>query len=464
MPGGLSAARGTDMNKTATLSNLAAIDAAHHIHPFTDMKKLNEAGTRIIQHGEGSTIFDSNGKKYLDAFAGLWCVNIGYGRKEIADAVREQMNELPYYNTFFGTTTAPTTLLAQKVTQQSGPNLNHVFFTNSGSEATDTWFRMARVYWAALEQPSKKHIIARRNGYHGSTVAGASLGGMKYMHEQGALPIEGVHHIGQPYWYAEGGDLTVEEFGLKVAQELEAKIDELGEDNVAAFVAEPIQGAGGVIVPPESYWPEIVRICKARNILLVSDEVICGFGRTGHWFGHQYYGFEPDMAPIAKGLSSGYLPVGGVLVSDRVAEVIMSTDFNHGYTYSGHPVCAVAALENLRIIEEEKLVERVHDDIGPYLAKAWHALADHDLVGDTQAVGLMAGLQMAKDKKTRERFEKPDAIGTWTRNFCVENGLILRATGDRMLASPPLIITHEEVDFMAKTLKAALDAAWKEWK
>lgn len=446
----------------AALSNLAAIDAAHHIHPFSNMTKLNATGSRIIERAEGSYIFDSKGNRYLDAFAGLWCVNIGYGRKEIADAVARQMNELPYYNTFFGTTTPPAALLSQKITAHAGPKFNHVFFTGSGSEATDTWFRMVRVYWAAKGQPTKKQIIARKNGYHGSTVAGASLGGMKYMHEQGALPIEGIHHIGQPYWYAEGGDLTPEEFGLSVARELDAKITELGEDTVAAFVAEPIQGAGGVIVPPETYWPEIARICKARNILLVADEVICGFGRLGSWFGHQHYGFEPDLFPVAKGLSSGYLPVGGVLVSDHVAEIIMADDFNHGYTYSGHPVCAVAALENLRIIEEEKLVERVRDDIGPYFATIWKGLESHDMIGQAQSVGLMGGLQMASDKKTRARFEKPDEIGTLVRNKCIEMGLIMRATGDRMLASPPLIITHEEVDFIGATLKKALDAAWKE--
>ncbi|MCB1444488.1 MAG: aspartate aminotransferase family protein [Rhizobiaceae bacterium] len=447
---------------SAALSNLGAIDAAHHIHPFSNMSKLNATGSRIIERAEGSTVWDTIGRKYLDAFAGLWCVNIGYGRSEIADAVARQMKELPYYNLFFGTTTAPAALLAEKITAHTGGKLNKVFFTGSGSEATDTWFRMARVYWAAKGMPQKKQVIARRNGYHGSTVAGASLGGMKYMHEQGALPIEGIHHIGQPYWYAEGGDMTPDEFGLKVARELEAKIDEVGEENVAAFVAEPIQGAGGVIVPPDSYWPEIVRICRSRNILLIADEVISGFGRTGRWFGHQHFDFVPDMAPVAKGLSSGYLPIGGVLVGDHVAEVIMADDFNHGYTYSGHPVCAVAALENLRIIEEEKLVERVRDDIGPYFATAWSNLLDHDMVGEAQAVGLMGGLQLARNKKTRERFEKPDDIGTLVRNKCVEAGLIMRATGDRMLASPPLIITHEEVDFMAKTLRTALDAAWKE--
>jgi putrescine aminotransferase len=441
------------------LSNLAAIDAAHHLHPFSDMKQLNAKGARVIQRAEGVHIYDSTGKKYLDAFAGLWCVNVGYGRKSIADAAYAQMQELPYYNTFFGTTTAPAALLAQKIASHAGENLKRVFFTNSGSEATDTWFRMARVYWKALGKPEKTLVIARRNAYHGSTVAGASLGGMKLMHEQGNLPIEGIHHINQPYWYAEGGDLSPAEFGLKVARELEAKIDELGEDRVAAFVAEPIQGAGGVIIPPETYWPEIARICKARNVLLVSDEVICGFGRLGHWFGHQHFGFEPDLAPIAKGLSSGYLPIGGVLVSDRVANVMVEElgDFYHGFTYSGHPVAAAAALENIRIIEEEGLVERVRDDIGPYFAAAWKSLEDHAVVGQAESVGLIGGLQLAADKSTRRRYAKPDDIGSLVRNHCVENGLILRATGDRMLASPALTISRAEVDEVVEKLRNALD-------
>ncbi|MBY3036049.1 aspartate aminotransferase family protein [Rhizobium laguerreae] len=454
------------MPDTYPPSNLAAIDAAHHLHPFADMKKLNAEGARIIQRGEGVYIFDNHGRKYLDGFAGLWCVNIGYGRREIADAATRQMNELPYYNTFFGTTSTPATLLAQKVTSHAGERFNHIFFTGSGSEANDTWFRMARVYWSAVGNPSKKVVISRRNGYHGSTVAGASLGGMKYMHEQGDLPIPGIVHIGQPYWYCEGGDLTRDEFGLKVARELEAKIDELGEENVAAFVAEPVQGAAGVIIPPETYWPEIDRICKARNILLVTDEVICGFGRLGAWFGHQYFGVEPDLAPIAKGLSSGYLPIGGVLVSDRIADVLINDvgDFNHGFTYSGHPVCAAAALENLRIIEEERLVERVRDDIGPYFGKAWAALAEHDLAGEAVSIGLMGGLQLTAEKSTRTRYAKPDQVGALVRNHALANGLVLRATGDRMLASPPLVISHAEVDEMARITRLALDLAWKELK
>jgi putrescine aminotransferase len=426
------------------------------------MRKLNAEGARIIQRGEGVHIFDDSGRKYLDGFAGQWCVNIGYGRREIADAVARQMNELPYYNTFFGTSTTPATLLAEKVCAHAGPTFNHVFFTNSGSEANDTWFRMARVYWSAVGKPGKKTVIARRNGYHGSTVAGASLGGMTYMHEQGDLPIPGIVHIGQPYWYGEGGDLSPEDFGLKAARELEEKIDELGEETVAAFVAEPIQGAGGVIIPPSTYWPEIARICKARDILLVADEVICGFGRLGAWFGHHYFGVVPDLAPIAKGLSSGYLPIGGVLVGDRVANVLIDEvgEFNHGFTYSGHPVCAAAALENLRIIEEEKLVERVRDDIGPYFAKAWGSLADHDMVGEAVSVGLMGALQLAADKSVRRRFDKPDAIGAAVRNHALANGLVLRATGDRMLASPPLIISHEEVDTIVRIARLALDQVW----
>ena len=447
------------MNEKPTISNLAAIDAAHHIHPFSDMKELNAKGTRIIERAEGRHIWDSTGKKYLDGFAGLWCVNVGYGRKSIADAAYRQMQELSYYNSFFGTTTPPAILLAQKIASHAGPHMNRVFFTNSGSEATDTWFRMARVYWKALGMPEKTLVIARRNGYHGSTVAGASLGGMKLMHEQGNLPIDGIHHIGQPYWYAEGGDLSPEEFGLQAARELEAKIDELGEDKVAAFVAEPIQGAGGVIIPPDTYWPEISRICKARNILLVSDEVICGFGRLGSWFGYQHYGFEPDLAPIAKGLSSGYLPIGGVLVSDRVADVMVNEvgDFFHGYTYSGHPVAAAAALENLRIIEDEGLVERIRDDIGPYFAKGWKSLEAHPVVGQADCVGLIGGLQLAADKATRRRYAKPDDIGSLVRNHCLENGLIMRATADRMLASPAFTITRGEVDEMVGTLSKALD-------
>lgn len=442
--------------KTATLS---AMDLSHHLHPFSDMKVLKENGVRVMQRGEGVHIFDTDGNRYLDAFAGLWCVNVGYGRREIADAVYAQINELPFYNSFFATTTEPTARLAERICAHAGPDINHVFFTNSGSEANDTWFRMARVYWSARGQPKKKFVIARENAYHGSTVAGASLGGMRHMHEQGDLPIPGIVHIGQPYWYGEGGDMSPETFGLARARELETKIQELGAENVAAFVAEPIQGTGGIIIPPDSYWPEIQRICRKYDILLAVDEVICGFGRLGTWFGYQHFGIEPDFCAIAKGLSSGYQPIAGVMVSDRVADVLINEAgaFQHGFTYSGHPVAAAAALANIGILENERLVERVRDDIGPYFASALASLSEHILVGESVATGLLGAVQLVLEKQTRKRFSQPGDIGALVRNFCFMKGVIVRASGDRILIAPAFTISKEEVDTVISALKSVLD-------
>ncbi|MCL4161074.1 UNVERIFIED_CONTAM: hypothetical protein GTU68_036733, partial [Idotea baltica] len=259
-------------------------DAGHHIHPFSNTKTLNEKGSRVIGQADGVYIWDIQGNKLLDAMAGLWCMSIGYGRDEVADAVHAQMLELPYYNTFFQTTHPPVAALSKKLAEISPPHINHTFFTTGGSDANDTMLRLVRHYWASLGKASKKVVISRENAYHGSTVAGASLGGMTFMHEQGDLPIPNIVHIGQPYWYGEGGEMTPDEFGLLRARELEEKIIELGEDKVAAFIAEPVQGAGGVIIPPDSYWPEIQRICDKYEILLVADEVITGFGRTGELF------------------------------------------------------------------------------------------------------------------------------------------------------------------------------------
>ena len=454
-----------DKAPASTLANsISAIDVAHHFHPFANMRDLIEGGVRVITRGEGVHIYDDQDRRYLDAFAGLWCVNVGYGRREIIDAVHAQMSKLVYYNMFFGTTTEPTARLAEKICHHAGPGMNHVFFTNSGSEAHDTWLRMASVYWTARGQPERRIVIARNNAYHGSTVAAASLGGMKNMHEQGNLPIPGIVHIGQPYWYAEGEDLSPDEFGLLRARELEAAILEAGPEKVAAFVAEPIQGAGGIIIPPDSYWPEIDRICKHYGILLVTDEVICGFGRLGSWFGFQHYGVTPDICTIAKGLSSGYLPIAGVILHDRVADVLIhETDgFDHGFTYSGHPVAAAAALANLDIIENERLVERVRDEIGPYFKTAWASLADHPMVGEAVSVGLLGALQIALDKTTRQRFSDPSGIGSVIRNFCLQNGLIVRATADRILVSPALIINSEQVDEIIRTIRDVLDFVYKE--
>ncbi len=440
-------------------AEIQASDALHHWHPFTDTAELAERGTRVITSAQGCWLTTNDGERLLDGMAGLWCVNVGYGREEIVEAVARQMRQLPYYNTFFQCTHPLATEFAEALTEVAPAQMNRVFFTNSGSESNDTVFRLARVYWDALGKPSKKMFISRRNGYHGSTVAAASLGGMKPMHGQSGLPIAGIHHIPQPYWFGEGGDSDPEAFGLARARELEKAIDVLGADNICAFIAEPIQGAGGVVIPPDSYWPEIVRICRERDILIVADEVICGFGRTGHWFGSDLYGIPADLMPIAKGMTSGYIPMGGVFISDRVAGPVMehAGEFYHGYTYSGHPAACAAGLANLRILREEKLPERVATDIGPYLATAWARLADHPLVGEARTRGLLGALELVADKATRRRFPEPGRTGGRCRDLSVKHGLVMRAVGDSMIISPPLVISREEVDELVLRARRALD-------
>jgi putrescine---pyruvate transaminase len=436
-----------------------ALDRQHYLHPFTDFKSLHAKGSRVIVRAEGVYLYDSEGNRILDGMAGLWCVNLGYGRRELAEAAYRQMLELPYYNSFFQTAHPPVIELARQLVDLSPPQFNRVFFTGSGSEGNDTVVRLVRRYWDLQDQPQRKVIISRVNAYHGSTMAGASLGGMAFMHAQGGLPIPDIVHIPQPYWYGEGGDLAPNEFGLKAARALEEKILELGADRVAAFIGEPIQGAGGVIIPPDSYWPEIQRICDRHGILLVADEVICGFGRTGHWFGSDLYGIRPDLMTIAKGLSSGYLPIGGVLVADRVADVLIDKggEFAHGYTYSGHPVACAVASVNLTLLQQENLVARTRDEMGPYLAAKWRQLAEHPLVGEARSMGLIGALELVRDKATRRFFDPRGEVGTICRDFCFQNGLIMRAVRDTLIISPPLVISREQVDELAEKAWRCLD-------
>lgn len=446
------------MSTTHTTREWQAMDAAHHLHPFSDMDGLNRHGSRVIVKGEGVYLWDSEGNKLFDGMSGLWCVNVGYGRKELADAAYRQMQELPFYNTFFKTTHPPVVELSQLLSEVAPEGFNHVFYTNSGSEGNDTVIRMVRHYWASLGQPNKKTIISRINGYHGSTIGGASLGGMDYMHQQGDLPIPGIVHIEQPYWYANGGDLSPEEYGLKAARELEKKILELGVENVAAFIGEPVQGAGGIIIPPTTYWPEIQRICDQYGILLIADEVICGFGRTGHWFGSQYYGIKPHLMTIAKGLSSGYLPIGGVLVHDEVAKVLKQGDFNHGFTYSGHPVAAAVAAENIRILQRENIIERMNSDVVPYAHQLWHDAFDHHpLVDDVRTLGFFFALTLVEDKSTRKRFANGGELALRCRDICFHNNLVMRATGDSMISAPPLVMTRSEAEEFVSLAKKCID-------
>jgi len=444
---------------------IQALDSAHYIHPFTDHGGLAERGARVITRADDIYIWDSEGKKILDAMSGLWCVNAGYGRKELADVAYQQMMTLPFYNSFFNTTNVPAVQLASKLAalapQVGERTFKHVFFSSSGSESNDTNVRMVRRYWDLLGQPQRKVIIGRHNGYHGSTMAGASLGGMSGMHAQGDLPIPNITHIEQPHFWdnALPGESRAD-FGRRAAGWLEAKILELGADKVAAFIAEPVQGAGGVIIPPDTYWPEIQRIVDQYGILLISDEVICAFGRLGHWFAYEKFGYKPDLVTFAKGVTSGYIPLGGVMVGNRVADVLIQKggEFNHGYTYSGHPVACAVALANLELMEREGLVERVRDDVGPYLAQRFAELKNHPLVGDAETCGFVGGLVLAKNKATREMFDPALGVGMICRGHCFNNGLIMRAVGDRMIIAPPLVMTHAQIDEMMVLIHRCLDA------
>ncbi len=444
---------------TRTTAEWQAADAAHYLHPFTDFKGLANKGSRVITKADNIYLWDSEGKKILDAMSGLWCVNVGYGRQELIDAATRQLKELPFYNSFFQTATPPAIELAELLAEVTPPQFQHVFFSGSGSEGNDTVVRMVRRYWDVLGQPQRKVIISRKNAYHGSTMAGASLGGMSGMHEQGGLPIPDIVHIEQPFWFELGRDQSRDDFGLKAASWLEAKILEIGADKVAAFIGEPVQGAGGVIVPPATYWPEIQKICDRHGILLVSDEVITGFGRTGQWFGCETMGSKPDLMTFAKGVTSGYIPLGGVMVGERIARVLIDQggEFNHGYTYSGHPVACAVALANIRLIQREGLVERVREDVGPYLAAHFAELAKHPLVGEAQTCGLMGALQLVKDKASGAMFDGALEVGMVCRGHCFGNGLIMRAVGDRMIIAPPLVITRAQIDEMVALIRKCLD-------
>ena len=450
-------------------TNIQALDSAHFIHPFTDHGDLAMRGARVMVKAEGIYVWDSEGERVLDAMSGLWCVNVGYGRQELADAAHHQMMTLPYYNSFFQTTNVPAVQLAAKLAELAPDvgerSFKHVFYSSSGSESNDSNVRMVRRYWDLLGQPQRKVIISRLNAYHGSTMAGASLGGMSGMHAQGDLPIPNITHIDQPYFFENGlpGE-TEQDFGLRAAGWLETKILQIGADKVAAFIAEPIQGAGGVIIPPASYWPEIQRIVDKYGILLISDEVICAFGRLGTWFGYEKFGYKPDLVTFAKAVTSGYIPLGGVLVGDRVAKMLIEKggEFNHGYTYSGHPVACAVGLANLAIMEREQLPERVRDDIGPYLARRFADIATHPLVGMAETCGFMAGLVLVRNKARRECFAEELSVGMICRGHCFKNGLIMRAVGDRMIIAPPLTMTHAQIDDMVALIMRCLDLTYED--
>jgi putrescine aminotransferase len=433
------------------------IDTAHHLHPFTDYKSLAKEGSNIIVKADGAYLTNTDNKQFLDAMSGLWCVNVGYGRKNLAEVAYKQMQELPYYNSFFKTATAPSIELAKQLAEIAPNDLNHAFFSSSGSEANDTVVRMVRRYWDLKGQPNKKTFISREYAYHGSTMTGVSLGGMTAMHDQGGM-MPGFAHVMPPYWYKYGGDMSPEEFGLFTANKIEEKIREIGPENVAAFIGEPIQGAGGVIIPPDSYWPRVQEICNQYDILLVVDEVICGFGRTGEWFGSDTYNIKPDIITMAKGISSGYIPLSGIMVGDRVTETIVNEggEFYHGYTYSGHPVACAVAIENIKIIREENLIENSRKT-SVYLEERMKEISEHPLVGEVRMKSFIGAVELVKDKEKREMFEETGVTGGICRDYCSQNGLIMRAVRDGMIFCPPLIFDNNHIDELVEKLKNALD-------
>jgi putrescine---pyruvate transaminase len=437
------------------------LDAQHHLHPFTDHQSLRGSGSvRVIVKGEGPYVFDSEGHRILDGMAGLWTTNIGYGNKELAQAAYDQMVELPFYNTFFKTTHPPVVLLARKLAELAPAHLNQVFFGSSGSESNDTAIRLIRHYWALKGEPKRRIIISRKTAYHGSTIAAGSMGGMSHVHQHSYPVYEGFRHVMDPYWYGDSfpGE-TPEAFGLRAARAIEEEILRCGPENVAAFAGEPVQGAGGVKIAPSTYWPEVQRIVDKYGILLLADEVITGFGRVGTWFASDFYGLRPNLITFAKAATSGYIPLSGLLVDDKISEALMAKDddFNHGYTFSGHPVACAVALKNIEIMERERLVPKVKETTGPALAKLFARFKDHPLVGEVRTVGLLGAIELVADKRTRRRFDNPGRVGLICRDHFFREGFIMRAVWDTMVCAPPLIWTEEQFEEAGKVIQSALD-------
>lgn len=440
------------------MDTIKELDSKHHLSPMSDWKTLlEEGGRRIITKGEGIYVWDSTGKCYTDGMSGLWCVNLGYSNDDIKTAIKEQLEVLPYYNSFFKTSNEPAAELSKLLATITPSHINHFFYGCSGSDANDTIFKIVRRYWANKKRTSKKIFISRKNAYHGSTVLSATLGGMEPMHQLNDLVIKDIVHINQPYTFDAGVPYNDAEFGLKLARELEDKILELGAENVAAFIGEPIQGAGGVIIPPDSYWPEVARICKQYEVLLISDEVICGFGRTGKWFGFEHNNIMPDIITTAKGINSGYVPLSAVGVSDEVYNGLISQakEFSHGYTYSAHPLACRAAVANIAYMQKHHIIEHINKDIAPHFHALGRELMDYPLVGEVRFRGLLMAIELVKNKNTRERFEQD--IGIICRDIAINNGLIMRACRHSMVLAPPFVITKQELDEIFQTIYNVLD-------
>lgn len=426
-------------------------DIAHHLHPYTNLKAHESVGPLVISSGKGVTVTDETGKEYIEGVAGLWCTSLGFDEPRLVEAAIRQMRTLPFYHAFAHKSHEPAIDLAERLIALAPVPMSKVFFACSGSEANDTAVKLVWYYNNALGRPAKKKIIARQKAYHGVTVAAASLTGLPNCHRDFDLPIQGILHTDCPHHYRFGQDGESEtDFATRLADNLEALILREGPDTVAAFFAEPVMGAGGVILPPATYFEKIQAVLKKYDVLLVADEVICGYGRTGNMWGSQTYGMKPDILTSAKALTSAYLPLSAVLVSEAiyqacVAESAKIGTFGHGYTYSGHPVSCAVALETLRIYEERDIIGHVRA-MAPRLQQGLRAFRDHPLVGEVRGIGLIGGVELVADNATKRAFDPALGVGAKLVAFSHQHGAILRPIGDSIGFSPPLIINEDEIE------------------
>ncbi len=444
------------------LTNAQARDVETLIHPYTNLDAHRESGPLMLERGEGIYLYDSEGNKLMEGLAGLWCTSLGYGNRELIDAATRQMETMTYSHIFTSKSHEPAVALAEKLKEIAPMPVSKVFFTCSGSEANDTQVKLIWYMNNALGRPKKKKIISRIKGYHGVTVASASLTGLPANHIDWDLPIQNILHTDCPHHYrfAEPGE-TEEEFSTRLANNLEEMIIREGPDTVAAFIAEPVMGAGGVIVPPATYFEKIQAVLRKYDVYFISDEVICGFGRTGNMFGCQTYGFEPNSISVAKALSSAYMPIGACLIAEDMYQAMLDESrkigtFGHGYTYSGHPVSCAVALKTLEIYERDQMIENVRGKM-PLFQKRLHDYADHPLVGEARGVGLVGAVELVADKASKQAFDPKAMVGAKMVQFLQEEGIILRAMGDNIGICPPLIITEDEINDLFDMLGRGLD-------
>ena len=447
---------------TSIESSAESRDIEHCIHPYTNLKMHLEKGPMILKEGKGIYVYDEEGKEYIEGLAGLWCTSLGFGEEELVEAAVRQMRKLPYYHTFAHKATNPSIDLAEKLKEIAPVPISKVFFANSGSEANDSLVKLVWYYNNARDLPKKKKIISRLKAYHGVTVASASLTGLPYNHRDFDLPIANILHTECPHYYRFGQEgESEEEFATRMANSLEKLIQDEGPDTIAAFIAEPIMGAGGVIVPPKTYFEKIQEVLKRYDLLMIADEVICGFGRTGNMFGCETFGIKPDAITVAKALSSAYLPISGVLLSEKIFDAMVKESeklgiFGHGFTYSGHPVPAAVAIRTIELMQERNLLGHVRE-IAPRFQERIRSFADHPLVGETRGVGLIGAVELVADKATKRPFEPTQAVGRTCSEIAEGHGLIVRSLVDSVAFCPPLIITETQIDDMFDRFAKALE-------